>query len=195
MDEYPKTIIEFRERFSTEEACRDYLGKLRWPNGFVCPCCQETKAWNMNRGLFWCRNCQYQASITSGTLFHDTHKPLRLWFEAMWYVINQKSGVSALGLQRALGLGSYHTAWNWLHKLRRAMVRPGRDRLSGQIEVDEVFIGGVRALTQIKRHRGKKTEGRQKGSLTHGKKTPEIGVNAHEPRTEKRVVTETPSSL
>jgi transposase-like protein len=144
LDEYPKTIIEFRERFSTEEACRDYLGKLRWPNGFVCPCCQETKAWNMNRGLFWCRNCQYQASITSGTLFHDTHKPLRLWFEAMWYVINQKSGVSALGLQRALGLGSYHTAWNWLHKLRRAMVRPGRDRLSGQIEVDEVFIGGVR---------------------------------------------------
>ena len=98
----------------------------------------------MNRGLFWCRNCPYQASIPSGPLFHDTHKPLRLWFEAMWYVINQKSGVSAVGLQRALGLGSYHTAWNWLHKLRRAMVRPGRDRLSGQIEVDEVFIGGVR---------------------------------------------------
>lgn len=98
----------------------------------------------MDRGLYWCRNCDYQASITAGTLFHDTHKPLRLWFEAMWYVVNQKCGVSALGLQRVLGLGSYHTAWNWLHKLRRAMVRPGRDRLSGQVEVDEVFIGGVR---------------------------------------------------
>ena len=61
----------------------------------------------------------------------------------MWYVVNQKLGVSALGLQRALGLGSYHTAWNWLHKLRRAMVRPGRDRLSGTVEVDEVFVGGV----------------------------------------------------
>lgn len=100
--------------------------------------------WKMERALFWCRNCGYQASLTAGTLFHDTHKPLRLWFEAMWYVVNQKSGVSALGLQRVLGLGSYHTAWNWLHKLRRAMIRPGRDRLSGRIEVDEVFIGGVR---------------------------------------------------
>ena len=144
MDEFPKTILEFREAFATEEACRAYVAKLRWPNGFVCPCCQETKMWKMERAVFWCRNCHYQASLTAGTLFHDTHKPLRLWFEAMWYVVNQKSGVSALGLQRVLGLGSYHTAWNWLHKLRRAMIRPGRDRLSGCIEVDEVFIGGVR---------------------------------------------------
>ena len=79
-----------------------------------------------------------------GTLFQDTKKPLRLWFQAIWYVVNQKNGVSALGLQRALGLGSYHTAWEWLHKLRRAMVRPGRDRLSGLVEMDEVFMGGVR---------------------------------------------------
>lgn len=144
MDEYPKTIIEFREAFATEECCRDYVAKLRWPNGFVCPCCKQNKMWKMRRGIYWCRNCGYQASLTAGTLFNDTHKPLRLWFEAMWYVVNQKSGVSALGLQRVLGLGSYHTAWNWLHKLRRAMIRPGRERLSGQIEVDEVFIGGVR---------------------------------------------------
>lgn len=144
MDEYPKTIIEFREMFATEDLCRGYLAKLRWPNGFVCPFCQETKAWRMQRSLYWCRNCDYQGSVTAGTLFHDTHKPLRLWFEALWYVGNQKSGVSALGLQRVLGLGSYHTAWNWLHKLRRAMIRPGRDRLAGKIEVAEVFIGGVR---------------------------------------------------
>jgi transposase-like protein/ribosomal protein L37AE/L43A len=143
--DYPQTIIEFRERFATEEACEKYLVALRWPDGFVCPQCGTKKAWEMQRGLYWCRCCGYQASVTAGTLFHDTHKPLRLWFEAMWYVTSQKSGVSALGLQRVLGLGSYHTAWNWLHKLRRAMVRPGRDRLSGVVEVDEIFIGGERS--------------------------------------------------
>ena len=99
----------------------------------------------MKRGHFWCQQCDHQVSATAGTLFNDTHKPLRLWFEAMWYVTNQKYGVSALGLQRVLGLGSYHTAWKWLHKLRHAMVRPGRDRLSGVIEVDEIFIGGERS--------------------------------------------------
>lgn len=78
------------------------------------------------------------------TVSQDTHKPLRLWFRAMWYMTSQKHGVSALGLQRVLGLGSYHTAWAWLHKLRRAMVRPGRDRLSGAVEVDEVYVGGER---------------------------------------------------
>jgi transposase-like protein len=144
MQEYPETVLEFRERFATDEACRDYVVALRWPDGFVCPLCEQKKAWEMGRGLYWCQNCGYQASVTAGTLFSDTHKPLRLWFEAMWYITNQKSGVSALGLQRVLGLGSYHTAWNWLHKLRRAMVRPGRDRLSGVIEVDEIFIGGER---------------------------------------------------
>ncbi len=83
-----------------------------------------------------------ETSLTAGTVFQDTRKPLRLWFQAMWYVTNQKQGVNALGLQRLLGLGSYHTAWTWLHKLRRAMVRPGRDRLAGTVEVDETFLGG-----------------------------------------------------
>ena len=144
MEQYPETVIEFRERFATEQACREYVAALRWPKGFVCSQCDETKAWEMQRGLRWCQSCGYQASVTAGTLFNDTHKPLRLWFEAMWYVTNQKSGVSALGLQKVLGLGSYHTAWNWLHKLRRAMVRPGQDRLTGVVEVDEIFIGGER---------------------------------------------------
>jgi len=98
----------------------------------------------MKTALYRCACCKHDFSVTSGTLFADTHKPLRLWFEAIWDVTNQKSGASALGLQRVLGLGSYRTAWNWLHKLRRAMVRPGRDRLSGVVEVDEVFIGGPR---------------------------------------------------
>ena len=145
MQEYPKTVLEFRERFATEEACKAYLKALRWPDGFVCPQCEGKQAWAMQRGLYWCRDCGYQGSVTAGTLFQDTHKPLRLWFEAIWYVTNQKSGVSALGLQRVLGIGSYRTAWSWLHKLRRAMVRPGRDRLTGVVEVDEVFIGGERS--------------------------------------------------
>lgn len=157
MLEYPETIMEFRDRFATEEGCRAYIDTLRWPEGFVCPNCGASRSWAMKRGLYWCRDCDYQASATAGTLFHDTHKPLRLWFEAMWYVTNQKSGVSALGLQRVLGLGSYHTAWNWLHKLRRAMVRPGRDRLSGVVEVDEVFIGGE--------HSGKRGRGAAGKSL------------------------------
>lgn len=96
----------------------------------------------MSSGLYRCETCRYSGSVTAGTLFQDTHKPLRVWFHAIWYVVSQKNGVSALGLQKALGLGSYHTAWEWLHKLRRAMVRPGRDKLSGIVEVNETFIGG-----------------------------------------------------
>lgn len=96
----------------------------------------------MQAPFYRCQSCDYDFTVTAGTLFADTHKPLRVWFEAVWYITNQKSGVSALGLQRVLGLGSYRTAWTWLHKLRRAMVRPGRDRLAGIVEVDETFVGG-----------------------------------------------------
>lgn len=137
-------MTEFQQRLGTEEQCLAYLEKLRWPNGFRCPACESEQAWRMRRGLWLCRRCRRQVSVTAGTVFQDTRKPLRQWFQAIWHVTNQKHGVSALGLQRALGLGSYHTAWNWLHKLRRAMVRPGRDRLGGLVEVDEIFIGGER---------------------------------------------------
>lgn len=138
-------MIEWIDMFSTEEACLEYLGMLRWPDGYICIRCGENGAWKMKSGLYRCHSCRYESSVISGTLFQDTHKPLRLWFEAMWYVVNQKNGVSALGLQKALGLGSYHTAWEWLHKLRRAMVRPSRDRLKGFVEMDETFIGGERS--------------------------------------------------
>jgi len=94
-------------------------------------------------GLFQCCSCRRQTSATAGTIFQDTRKPLVTWFRAMWYVTSQKNGASALGLQRVLGLGSYETAWTWLHKLRRAMVRPDRDRLSGWVEVDETLVGGL----------------------------------------------------
>lgn len=144
MEDYPRTVMELETRFSTEEACRAYLSQLRWPEGFRCPRCGHGRSWSMARGLYECCACGRQTSVTAGTIFQDTRKPLALWFRAVWHVTSQKSGCSALGLQRVLGLGSYDTAWAWLHKLRRAMVRPGRDRLSGTVEVDEIFVGGKR---------------------------------------------------
>lgn len=103
-----------------------------------------------------CRTCEHQTSVTAGTIFHRTRKPLRLWFQMIWWVTSQKNGASAVGLQRVLGLGSYKTAWAWLHKLRRAMVRPGRDRLTGEVEVDETFVGGVEEGGKGRRHVGQK---------------------------------------
>jgi transposase-like protein len=143
--EYPKDVLQFRDQFCSEDACRGYLIQLRWPQGWACPKCGSRAFWEMKRRVLCCQACQRYVSVTAGTLFADTHKPLRLWFEAMWHVTSQKYGASALGLQRVLSLGSYHTAWNWLHKLRRAMVRPGRDHLAGTVEVDEIFIGGERS--------------------------------------------------
>lgn len=140
---YPRTFEEFESWFASELTCYEYISRLRWPQGFQCPHCgARDSPWLKKSGLFQCPQCRAQTSITSGTLFHNTHKPLRTWFLAMWFVTSQKQGASALGLQRVLGLGSYHTAWGWLHKLRRAMVRPERDRLNGVVEVDETYVGG-----------------------------------------------------
>src|SRR6266498_988101 len=143
MEDYPRTIEEFEARFSSEERCREYVFQLRWPEGFRRPRCKCDRAWAVSATLWQCCQCDRQTAATAGTVFQDTRKPLRMWFRAMWYVTSQKNGASALGLQRVLGLGSYQTAWAWLHKLRRAMVRPGRDRLSGWIEVDETMVGGL----------------------------------------------------
>lgn len=145
MDKYPVDIADFMKMFATDEACEDYLARVRWPNGYVCSRCSSKDYWKKARGLFACRGCGHEGSVTAGTLFQDTRKSLRLWFQAMWYVVDQKNGVSALGLQKALGLKTYQTAWAWLHKLRRAMVRPGREKLSGLVEVNEAFIGGERS--------------------------------------------------
>jgi transposase-like protein len=145
IEDYPRTVMEMEKRFATEEACRAYLSALRWPEGFVCPHCGGRRAWSMSRGHRLCRGCRHQVSAAAGTIFQDSHLPLGTWFRAMWHVTNPKIGVSALGLQRALGLGSYRTAWAMLQKLRRAMVRPGRDRLAGRVEVDETYLGGPEA--------------------------------------------------
>ena len=142
MGDYPKAVLEMEGRFSTEEACRACLEQLRWPKGWTCPRCGGRDSWQATRGRWVCAACGYQGTVTAGTIFARTRTPLPLWFRAIWWVTSQKNGASALGLQRTLGLGSYETAWTWLHKLRRAMVRPGRDRLGGRVEVDETYIGG-----------------------------------------------------
>jgi len=153
MEDFPQDLLEFEARFSTEAACREYLLRLRWPDGFCCPRCAGRKTWPVSGVLLQCSGCNYQSSVTAGTIFQDTRKPLTIWFRAVWWVTTQKNGASAMGLQRVLGLKSYKTAWTWLHKLRRAMVRPDRDRLTGRVEVDETYLGGLEAGV-----RGRQTE-------------------------------------
>ncbi len=143
MEDYPQNLTEFEARFSSEEACREYLFRLRWPDGFRCPGCGCGKSWPLRKVLLQCAACGRQTSVTAGTIFQDTRSPLPLWFRAMWWVTTQKTGASALGLQGVLGLNRYETAWTWLHKMRRAMVRPGRDLLAGTVEVDESYWGGL----------------------------------------------------
>jgi len=167
--DYPRTLQEFDKWFSTENACIDYLFRLRWPQGFICPICHERKGWKMGTDLIRCTACRYSVSVTAGTIFQGTRKPLKLWFQAIWYVTSQKFGGNALGLQRVLGLGSYQTAWSWLHKMRRAMVRAGRDKLSGNIEVDETLIGG-------------EDRGGKRGRGTGRKSLVVIAVEVHEPK-------------
>jgi transposase-like protein len=139
--DYPRTWTEFLDRFGSEEACLAYLQKLRWPTGFVCPACAVIEApYRSSRGRLMCRACGRQSTVTAGTIFDKTRTPLRVWLAAAWYLTNQKQGVSALGLQRVLGLGSYQTAWTLLHRYRRAMVRPAREPLRGCVEVDETYV-------------------------------------------------------
>lgn len=143
MEEYPRTLREFEARFSSESECREYLFRLRWPDGFICPRCGTHGGWSAKSGKIVCSGCRFGTTVTAGTIFQDSHQPLTTWFRAMWWMTNQKTGLSGLGLHRLLGLGSYRTAWMMLHKLRSAMVRPGRDRLSGTVEIDESYVGGL----------------------------------------------------
>ena len=138
---YPRTWTEFLEQFSSEDACLAYLEELRWPNGFICPSCGVASLpYRASRIRMMCKDCGHQSTVTAGTIFDKTRTPLRVWLAAAWYLTNQKQGVSALGLQRVLGLGSYQTAWAMLHRFRRAMVRPDRDRLKGMVEIDETYV-------------------------------------------------------
>jgi transposase-like protein/ribosomal protein L37AE/L43A len=137
--------MEFEQRFFDEASCRRYLFELRWPDGFVCPRCGHRHGLQIRRGLWRCSTCRHEVSVMAGTIFQDSKLPLTVWFRAMWQIASQKNGISAMGLQRVLGLGSYKTAWTLLHKLRLAMVRPRREQLSGTVEVDETYWGAEEA--------------------------------------------------
>ena len=166
--DYPRGWDELRRWFPDDAACLVYLERRRWGSGFVCPACGAPgEPWRQSRGRLTCPACRHQTTVTAGTIFDKTRTPLATWFAAAWYVTNQKHGVSALGLQRVLGLGSYQTAWTMLHKLRRAMVRPGRERLSGEVEVDETYVGGAEAGVH--------------GRETYTKSIVAIAVEVHEP--------------
>jgi transposase-like protein len=139
--DYPTDWNEFLEWFASEEACLSYLERLRWPAGFICPACGSVnQPYRSSRSRLMCKDCGHQCTVTAGTIFEKTRTPLRVWLAATWYLTSQKQGVNALGLQRVLGLGSYQTAWTMLHRFRRAMVRPGRDHLHGDVEVDETYL-------------------------------------------------------
>jgi len=166
------TFDEFTTKFATEEQCRAYLYRLRWPDGFACPKCGNGKAFKIGESLYQCSKCRRQTSVIAGTIFQDTRKPLKVWFTAIWWVTTQKTGASAMGLQRVLGLTSYTTAWTWLQKIRTAMVNPNRTKLSGTVEVDECYIGG-------EEHDGKRGRG-----ATENKSIVVIGVEL--PESEKK---------
>lgn len=153
---YPRSLGEFRSWFATDADCLDYLEWLRWPEGFVCPRCQNPGGWRVADGSFKCTVCKAQNAVTAGTLFDRRRTPLTVWFQACWEFATAKDGVSALALQRSVQIGSYQTAWAMLHRLRSVLIRPGRELLTGQVEVDETYIGGEEPGLAGGRAKGKK---------------------------------------
>ena len=155
---FPKTLREFQLKFATEEACQQYLVACRWPDGFVCPRCGQRRAYELTKQRRWqCAVCRRQVSLTAGTILHNTKTPLMVWFWAAYLMTTDTRGLSALLLQRQLGLRRYETAWMMLHKFRRAMVNLTREPLRGEVEVDETWVGGTQAGLQGSRQlRGRK---------------------------------------
>ena len=140
---FPVSIVDFQARFAGDAACLDYLAASRWPQGFTCPACGGGKAWVLARRHLWeCAVCGRQTSVTAGTIMDHTHIPLALWFWAAYLMATHTPGISAVHLQRQLGIRRYETAWYLLHKLRRAMIAPERGLLTGEVEADEGFVGG-----------------------------------------------------
>ena len=141
---YPRSVGEFQARpwFQSDEDCLDYLEWLRWPAGFACLVCGHHAAWRLGDGRLMCSGCGSRTSVTAGTIFDRTRTPLTVWFNACWLFASGKDGISALSLKRTLEIGSYQTAWTMLHRLRAVLVRPGRERLAGMVQVDETYIGG-----------------------------------------------------
>lgn len=143
---FPKTLREFQLKFASEEACQEYLAACRWPDGFLCPRCGSKRAYALGEQRRWqCAGCRHQVSLTAGTILHNTKTPLTLWFWAAYLMATDKRGISALLLQRQLGMSRYETAWMMLHKFRRAMVNEAREPLRGEIEIDDTWVGGPQA--------------------------------------------------
>jgi Zn ribbon nucleic-acid-binding protein/transposase-like protein len=141
--DFPKTAMEFEARFATEEDCRAYWIEARWGGRPACARCNSTRVWTERGGfLFECADCGHQTSLTSGTLLEKTRKPFKVWFRAVFEISTRRTGISAKDLQRILGFGSYRTAWSWLHKLRRAMVRSDSEPMGPFVQVDEALVGG-----------------------------------------------------
>ncbi len=144
-DDLPRDLPTFIARFGTDGACRDYLFRQRWPEGFRCRACGHGEAWALaRRNIYECAACGQQHSLLKDTIFEQTKTGLAKWFLAIYLVTSSKGGIAATELQRQMGFGSYQTAWSWLHKIRKAMVRPGRDRLGDRVEADETYVGGAR---------------------------------------------------
>ncbi|WP_354570110.1 IS1595 family transposase [Glaciihabitans sp. UYNi722] len=141
--DFPGSLPELRAWFRSDADCVDYLDWLRWPDGFVCPWCADVGDWSATASIYRCNGCRRRVSVTSQTVFHRTRTPLTVWFEAAWLKMVSKQGLSALNLQRVTDLGSYQTAWTMTHKLRTVMSQSGRKRLTGQIEIDETYVGGA----------------------------------------------------
>jgi transposase-like protein len=154
---YPRSTGDFHAWFPTDADCLDYLEWLRWPDGFVCPDCGHVDGWRMGDGRFKCAGCRRRSSVTAGTIFDRTRTPLTVWFTVCWHFATAKNGVSALSLKRTLEIGSYQTAWAMLHRLRSVVVRPDRERLTGRVEVDETYVGGLEPGLAGGRAKGKKT--------------------------------------
>ena len=144
----PDDLPSFLERFGSDEQCRGYLFAARWPEGFRCTACGHGRAWaHKARLIDECAACGKQHSLLAGTIFEQTKTGLSRWFLAIYLVTSSKGGISAMELKRQMGFGSYQTAWSWLHKIRKAMVRPERPPLSARVEADETYVGGPRPGT------------------------------------------------
>src|SRR6516162_4435773 len=145
----PQSLPEFQRLFPDDAACAAYLEKTRWSGGFICPHCQvagEPFRFANRPGILRCRKCSRDTGLTVGTVMARSHTPLSVWFWSAYLVSSQTPGMSAVQLQRQLGLSRYETAFQILHKLRAGMVRPDQDRIGGRpgehVEVDEAWVGG-----------------------------------------------------
>lgn len=181
---YPRSIGEFQAWFRTDGDCLDYLEWLRWPQGFACPACGRQRGWQLGDERFECAECGRRCSVTAGTIFDRTRTPLTVWFTVCWLFAASKEGISALSLRRQLEFGSLQTAWAMLHRLRSVLVRPGRERLSGTVQVDETFVGGEEPGLSGGRARGKKAlvgivvETRATGQLGRCRMAPLVDASA-----------------